>query len=443
MRRGFRSPFIRVLLLSLCLPVLPALCVPAAAITVGCYAEWDPPTDILVHTPGDELFAGVIHPEAALFERAFEVRGAAAEHRAYISLLRQSGARVHTVLGALLQGTVDPAGRPVPGPELDALRQFAGQFLAIDASALNARDQTEQAKYKQETLSLLPPRELVAIILNCPTVRLRPSEVANTRYTATYEFSPVMNLYFSRDQQVTTSRGVVVGRMNSEQRRVETRIMAFVLRKLGIQPIYEVTGDGRLEGGDFIPCGDTALIGQGLRTNPEGIRQLLDNRVFGVPRVAVVKDPWQHQDQMHLDTYFNVLSPTQAVLVEERMDVRDGGGRVVKPARADRRCTVDVYLLQDGRYRRTGQDLDFQAFLEGELGFSLIPVSNDDQLRYAINFLCIAPGRILGVAGASEGYRAALQGVHATWMDFSNLTGGYGAAHCCTQVLHRRRVPAQ
>jgi len=418
---------------------------------VGCRAEWDAPTDVLVHTPGDELFVGVIHPEAALFERAFDLEGAAAEHRAYIRLLQARGARVHTVVETLLAGTErvgrpagtgDERGQALPGPELDALREFAQRFITIDAAALPAAEQEEQQAYLRETLAALHPRELVSIILQCPTVHLRPSLVPNTRYAASYELSPVMNLYFCRDQQITTARGVVIGRMNSEQRAVETGIMRFVLRKLGIEPIYEVTGDGRLEGGDFIPAGDTAFIGQGLRTNAEGVRQLLEHEVFGVPRVVVVKEPWKSQDQMHLDTYFNIIGPQLAVLVEERMDLRDAQGRVIQPAREDRRCRVDVYELGPGGYRLAQADGDFQACLEQEMGFRLIPVSNDDQLDYAINFLCVGPERILAVAGASAEYRERLRGVDVTWMDFSNLTGGYGAAHCCVQVLHRRPAEA-
>lgn len=405
---------------------------------VGCRAEWDIPTDVLVHTPGDELFLGVIHPEAALFERAFSVGGAAAEHRDYIRLLRQRGARVYTVVETLLAGTVDGKGRALAGRDLDELRAFAKQFITVDASALPPEEQKEQEGYLDDTLAGLHPHELVEIILQCPTVHLRPSLVPNTRYTASYEMSPVMNLYFCRDQQITTAPGVVMGRMNSEQRAIETTIMRFVLQKLGVEPIYEVTGDGRLEGGDFIPAGDTAFIGQGLRTNAEGVRQLLEHRVFGVPRVVVVKDPWQNQDQMHLDTYFNIISPNLAVLVEERMDVRDEAGEITQPARPDRRCKIDIYELRDERYELARADTDFQAFLEDEMGFRLIPVSNDDQLNYGINFLCVGSNRILGIAGVSQSYRDRLRGVRATWMDFSNLTGGYGAAHCSTQVLHRQ-----
>ena len=431
------------MLLAILVGVQAAAAAPAARVPeVGCRAEWDRPTDILVHTPGDELFLGVIHPEAALFERAFGIEAAAAEHRHYLELLTQSGARVHTVVETLLSRTVDKAGRPVAGPELDALRAFAQQFLTIDAAALPLAEQAEQKAYLDETLAALHPRQLVAIVLNQPTVRLRPSLVPNTRYSATYELAPVMNLYFCRDQQITTARGVVMGRMNSEQRAVETRIMRFVLRKLGVEPIYEVQGEGRLEGGDFLPAGDTAFLGQGLRTNAEAVRQLLEHRVFVVPRVVVVKDPWKTQEQMHLDTYFNLLGPKRAVLVAESMYVRDDTGKIIRPARADRRCKIDVYSLDGDRYRLVQADADFQQFLEGEMGFRLIPVSAEDQGRYAINFLCLGPERILAVAGPSAEYRERLRGVGVTWMDFHNLSGGYGAAHCCTQVLHRAPIRA-
>ncbi len=419
-----------------------ATLMPVAAqprLNVGCRAEWDRATDVLMHTPEEELFVGVIHPEAALFERAFDVAGAAAEHRAYRRLLEERGVRVHTVMEALLSGTVDEEGRPVEGEALEDLRAFARTAIAIDAEGLTPDEREEQTRYLAETLRALHPRELARIVLLRPTVNLRPSLVPNTRYSASYELAPVMNLYFCRDQMITTAKGVVLARMNSEQRAVETDIMRFVLAKLGIEPIYAVTGEGRLEGGDFLPAGDTVFLGQGLRTNPEGVQQLLEHRVFGAKRVVIVKDPWQNQNQMHLDTYFNIAGPDLAVLVEERMDIRDRAGAVLQPARPDRRCTIDVHILGDDGYELTVEDGDFQGFLEAEMGFTILPVSDADQLRYAINFLCVGDRELLAVRGASAEYVDRLEqaGADAAWMDFSNLTGGYGAAHCCTQVLHR------
>src|SRR6185369_14796451 len=107
---------------------------------------------------------------------------------------------------------------------------------------------------------------------------------------------------------------------------------------------------------------------------------------------------WKNQDQMHLDTYFNIFAPGRAVMVEERMDVRDDAGTIVKPANPQRRCSIDVYELKNEDYQLVTADADFQTFLEHDLGFRLVPVSEADQLKYGINFLCVAPDRILGIA---------------------------------------------
>jgi arginine deiminase len=232
---------------------------------------------------------------------------------------------------------------------------------------------------------------------------------------------------------------VVIGHFNASQRDLETRILRFAYSKLGIVPVFEVHGEARLEGGDFIPAGDTALLGQGLRTNAEAVRQLLEAQVFGTKRVAVVKDPWKNQDQMHLDTYFNVIDENLAVIVEERIDQRDALGTIIKPANPAKKSFVDVYELTAKGYERIKADFSFQDFLEKDLGFKLIPVSNEDQLRYGINFLSIGKRKILAIDGLSREYKDRLtsEGVDATWMDFSNLTGGYGAAHCTTQVIRR------
>lgn len=64
-------------------------------------AEWDKASVILMHTPGEELFNGVIHPSAGLFENYFDVEEAAKEHRNYIELLRHNGIKVYTVTDIL------------------------------------------------------------------------------------------------------------------------------------------------------------------------------------------------------------------------------------------------------------------------------------------------------------------------------------------------------
>jgi len=389
-----------------------------------------------MHTPGDEIFMGVLHPEAALYEKPFSLKIADSQHLKYIDRLRKRGAEVWRVVDVLLKGTVDEKGRTTPSPELNALREFAGESLKFDSSAIKEPEKSRQKKYKEEILSKLTPYELIKTILQRPTIHLHQTD-KNTGMRATYEVNPVMNLYFLRDQMITTAKGVVIAKLNSVQRAPETRIIKFVLKKMGITPIYEVKGAGRLEGGDYFSAGEVALIGQGLRTNAEGVKQLLENRVFGTPHVAVVIDSWKNQEEMHLDTYFNIISDKLAVLIDFRMDIP---GR--EPELKGISTKVDVYRLDKEGYKLVIRDRDFQQYLEKDLGYKIIPVSRKDQNLYGVNFLTVAPDKILGIDGVSKEYKDTLKenGVDALWMDFGELTKGYGAAHCTTQVLLRENV---
>lgn len=405
-----------------------------APIKTGARAEWLPAKTILMHMPDDEIFLGVVHPAAALFEQPFSLKKAQDEFRNYVAGLEELGIEVIRVEEVLLAGTTNQTGGALPGVELDQLRDFASTVLTYDTSKLPVELQSEQVNYKEQTIAQLSPQELVKIILLRPTIILEQTP-NNTEFKASYVEAPLMNLYFCRDQMITTARGIVIANLNSPQRAPETEIMKFVLNKLGIEPIYEVTGEGRLEGGDYFSAGDVAMIGQGLRTNPEGVRQLLDNQVFGVPRVAVVKDSWKNQEEMHLDTYFNIIAPKLAVLVDMRMDLPG------RPAVTNFTTLVDVYELQDGAYVKIISDRNFQDYLEDDLGYTVIPASRLDQNLYAINFLTTRANRIMAIDGASQAYKDALKqaGVDATWMDFSALTSGYGAAHCTTQVICREK----
>ena len=403
---------------------------------IGQKAEWEHPKRILMHTPGDEIFMGVIHPKAGLFEKAFSLKIANTEHLKYIERLREHGAEIYRVVDILLEGTIDEQGQTTPSPELDALRKFAGDSLTFDSSALQEPLKSQQKEYKQKVLSQLTPFELVKIILQRPTVHLHQTD-KNTGLSATYETGPVMNLYFLRDQMITTAKGIVISKMNSVERAPETKIIKFVLNKMGITPLYEVQGTGRLEGGDYYSAGEVAFIGQGLRTNAEGVKQLLEHQVFGTPFVAVVKDNWKNQEEMHLDTYFNIIRSDLAVMVDLRMSVPGS-----KPEIKGISSKVDVYKLEKDGYKKIINDMNFQEYLEKNLGYTVIPVSRKDQNLYGVNFLTIAPGKILAIDGVSKAYKETLKenGVNAVWMDFSELTKGYGAAHCTTQVLLRETV---
>ena len=109
-------------------------------------------------------------------------------------------------------------------------------------------------KYKMLVIEGMSSSQLVDIIMTNPTVHISPSP-RDTHFSANYSFKPLSNLVFTRDQQVTTRKGIVMARLSSIQRRDEVELMKFCFHKLGLKVVGEIPDEGRLEGGDFFPAG--------------------------------------------------------------------------------------------------------------------------------------------------------------------------------------------
>lgn len=381
-------------------------------------AEWSPAREILMHTPGQELFGGVIHPAAGLFEDYFDVDQAAAEHRGYIKMLENNGIRVHTV-GDILEEV-----------GIDSLRALAGRVMVYDISSTKGENTKSTEAYRQEVLGKMSRADLIRCILLQPTVKLTKTD-NNTGYEAQYIQKPLMNLYFTRDQSITTPRGHIICNMNSSQRASETEIISLCYEHLGVKPILRISGKGRLEGGDYIPAGTMSLIGCGMRTNDEGIRQLMEADAFGHDTVVVVRDHKLWQMQMHLDTHFNIIDKDLCTMVSSRLHAKEGEPEF---------NTCDIWVREPGtkEYKLWKQDEPFVTYLL-ERGFSIIPIDYEDEMHYANNFLTIGPRHIMAVGGQSEALEQRLSeaGVTVEWIPLESLIGGYGAAHCMTQVLKR------
>ena len=382
-------------------------------------AEWDNAQAILMHTPGEELFDGVIHPYAGLFEYYFDVDKAAEEHRGYIEALKRNGIEVYTIRELLGQVS------------MDRLRVYAMNSITYDTSALTEAEAVKNEAYRLSIIEQMSRADLIRCILLRPTVKLY-NTANNTGVEAVYTHSPLMNLYFTRDQSITTPRGHIIAQMNSTQRADETQIVALCYEQLGVKPILTITGDGRLEGGDYLRGGTISYIGCGMRTNLEAIEQIMRADAFGHDTVAVVNDHKWWQMQMHLDTYFNIIDKDLCTLVESRYQAKEGDPEWV---------TVDLYTRKPGEkdYTLSQREVPFVEFLE-QRGFSIIPIKLEDELHYANNFLTIAPRHIMAVGNQSRELQRALakHGVKVEWIPLETLIKGYGAAHCMTQVIRIR-----
>jgi dimethylargininase len=80
---------------------------------------------------------------------------------------------------------------------------------------------------------------------------------------------------FVFDPVLVTDRGAVILRMGKELRRGEEAAMARRLREIGVPILAELGGEATAEGGDLLWLDRRTLaVGQGFRTNAEGLRQL-------------------------------------------------------------------------------------------------------------------------------------------------------------------------
>jgi len=167
---------------------------------------------------------------------------------------------------------------------------------------------------------------------------------------------------------------------------------------------------------------------------------------------------------MHLDTYFNVASSGVAV----------GSETLLK------RAAVEIYYREgkSGFKKHRAKVTNLHDYIKSK-GFSIINLTTLEQLSDASNFLCIKDGTILAVEVdrqarnvlESLGYQARQHpnrygrlfdqaqkdyqhlkdtagffphtkeiyhhGIDAFPITLTNLTGGYGGAHCMTAILER------
>lgn len=425
--------------------------------TARVIAEWHPLRRVVVRPPGMEAFFGLLEPYTSLYERVFSLQRARREHEELVDTLRNRfGVQVQLLDQLLLQA----AGRhPAVGEELVDRVVRTVTFGGPGA----ARAQREF----RETARHLDGEQLIQTLILAPSIRFERGRGARSVSSYTTLRVPLTNLFFLRDQQAVTDKGIVVGRLAKPQRRRESEITSFAWTASGERPVARIES-GTFEGGDFLPAGEFALVGTGDRTNATGIAEFLAAGL-AVPEVGVVHQP-RHpllptpdpMVNMHLDTYLNFPGDGVAVGYREMLEA----------------ARVDVYLRDAGVYRRS-HETRLLPYLEKAHGFRVIGISTLEQLCYATNFLTIRDRSIVvpDVARNAERVLARLRneaerrparyhrlflraarefgelradgaffphkpeardvGLTSVEVPLENLTGAFGGAHCLTAAMER------
>lgn len=210
--------------------------------------------------------------------------------------------------------------------------------------------------------------------------------------------------FYMRDQSVVIRTGAIVGRMALEQRRGEEAPVMKQLVSLGIPILHTVHGRGTFEGGNLVWLGESRVaIGEGLRTNQEGLDQVKDVMkrhdidVLTVPLAGYLSRP---SGYVHLDVVLNVVDEDLALVYPEG---------------------IPYAILQ-----ALGEEFD------------LVEVGRKEQRKMGANVLVLGPRKVLARRGNVETKRALeSEGAEVVEVDMDELTKGGGGPRCVTLELER------
>ena len=302
-------------------------------------------------------------------------------------------------------------------------------------------------EYKQEIINKLSDDQLVDIILNNPKYILSPTKLNTFIEPKSISFNPLGNLIFCRDQQITTKKGVVIGRARSSQRAGEHLIMKQVFENLNSTVLgilsKEYDENAFLEGGDyFVAKNDLSMLGVGLRTSMKGAEYLMENDLLGTRYMAIIYDDEdKDQQRMHLDTYFNILSDEYVIVLDfdevQKFYPNKKIGRKVYLYDNEAKYPIESnnrdIPKKVGKYKLIKIYNKLYTFLEEKLKYKLIKVTHQQQIDYIINFLNIGNNEIISVNKDLKLFEKQTN-TKIMFLEFRPILNMYGAMHCITQV---------
>jgi N-dimethylarginine dimethylaminohydrolase len=210
---------------------------------------------------------------------------------------------------------------------------------------------------------------------------------------------------YARDASIVCGQGTILCSMGKAARVVEPAAQEQALRLKGCSVAGRIAAPGLLEGGDVVWLdARTIAVGQGYRTNAEGIRQLRELLGDSIDDLLIVPLPhWRGpSDVMHL---MSLVSPV------------------------DTNLAVVYSRLMPARFR--------EALLDR--GYHLVEVPDDEFETMGANVLALAPRECVMLAGNPR-TRTALERAGATVHEYEgreiSLKGG-GGPTCLTRPLMR------
>lgn len=212
--------------------------------------------------------------------------------------------------------------------------------------------------------------------------------------------------YFMRDTCIITPAGAIFGRMALNERKGEEIPVMKKLVDIDIPVIYTVHSSGTFEGGNFMWIDEeTAVIGESIKTNMEGIRQIREVLAMQDVEVLDVSVPshfTKNNGYGHIDGLLSILDKDLAAVYPEGLPYR------------------------------------FLEYL-AEKDFELIEVPGDERSKLGINFLPLGPRKTIAVEGNTKTKKLLEDnGVEVIDVELDYLIKGGGGPRCSTLELLRK-----
>ena len=376
-------------------------------------AEYNNLKAVFVHRPGIESFFGTLDAAANCFLSKFNYEDAQIEHDTLVTSLQNEGVNTLYARDALSNDDIDVYlfEKALQVFKLDLFTEMHQSLINrfdVNNNNLNTTQiiddffsnysissGTESLRRTNKLKSHDKHSKFQMLLLN---LKIRRHGPKHSQITSDV---PLSNYYFQRDQQFLGDKGFVMSAMKERVRQNEPALNQFIFNVKKIPITYGTNNHSlinigetkdKIEGGDFIPAGDFALIGIGERTNRNTVTKILLNSAISYDEVILVYSPIKTYIEltklpidvakmkiMHLDTWFNILGKGLTFSCTKLMDA----------------AKIEIYYRTNGHYstESTNNKQSFSTYLS-EKGYDNCEM-DFEELPEACNFLTLRDRKIM------------------------------------------------